>query len=93
MEGGRGHPHLYKLSVRAELHVHGSVCPSQGPGTWRGAEVHVTCEHPERGSQEGISQAQNVFFSPWTLLSSFSLPLLLFNFVARLFEEWWEVPC
>ena len=32
------------------------------------------------------------FFSPLILLSSFSLPLLLFNFVVRLFEEWWEVP-
>lgn len=32
------------------------------------------------------------FFPPLILLSSFSLPLLLFNFVVRLFEEWWEVP-
>lgn len=47
-----------------------------GPGE---ALVLVTCEHPEQESREGISQAQNIFFSPSTLLSSFSLPLLLFN--------------
>lgn len=76
-KGGRGHTQLYKRGCRAGLHVHGWVgFPPRGlEEPWGPCDLRASRTRISGGN---FTSTEHIF-PPSTLLSSFSLPLLLFN--------------
>lgn len=76
-DGGRGHTRLYKRGCRAGLHVCGWVgVPPRGlEEPWGPCALWASRIRTSGGN---FTSTEHIF-PPSTLLSSFSLPLLLFN--------------